>query len=164
MNKIFIYKSSKIYKEDDYNLDLEVLNLSYPRRSGYLEKWPRPIQLAVYPNLCNITLVMSLLLLYPKIPGNDVFSWNLPSCCHISFPYIMGFDIKIIHQRIQPHACTHHVVTIVVIVIIAMLTLCYSIMPYVALIIYYDTSMWMLHIFLIYISCALWLPRILTAS
>ena len=30
-----------------------------------------------------------------------MLSSHLPHCCHISLPYIMGFDIKIVHQRIQ---------------------------------------------------------------
>ena len=36
----------------------------------------------------------------------------------------MGFDIKTIHQIIQPHAQTHHVVIVVVNIVIAMLALC----------------------------------------
>jgi hypothetical protein len=31
----------------------------------------------------------------------DLLSLNLLPCCHISFPCIIYFDIKIIHQRIQ---------------------------------------------------------------
>ena len=31
----------------------------------------------------------------------DVHSLNLPPCRHIFLPYIMGFVIKAIHQRIQ---------------------------------------------------------------
>ena len=31
----------------------------------------------------------------------DVLGLNLPPCCHISFSFIMGFDIRRIQQRIQ---------------------------------------------------------------
>ena len=40
-----------------------------------------------------------------------VLSFNLLPYCHISFPYITCFDIKLIHQRIQttpPHASRCH--------------------------------------------------------
>ena len=56
--------------------------------------------------------IMSLPLLYPKTLGNGCAQFNLPPCCYTSLPYIIGFDIKIIHQRIQithSHAsCYHH--------------------------------------------------------
>ena len=49
--------------------------------------------------------------------------------------HIMGFDIKSIHTKeFKPQALTHHVFIIVIIVIIAMLTLCYFIMSRVMLI------------------------------
>ena len=42
----------------------------------------------------------------------DVLNLNLTPCCHISFSYIMGFDIKLIHQRTQTTrlhtSCCHH--------------------------------------------------------
>ena len=49
--------------------------------------------------------VMSLPLLYPEVPGNGCAQLNLPPC-HILLSYITGFDIKIIHQRIQT-TCLH---------------------------------------------------------
>ena len=51
----------------------------------------------------------------------------LLSCCHISLPYIMGFNVKLIHKKFKPHARTYHVVTVVV---FAVLTLCYSIISH----------------------------------
>ena len=44
-----------------------------------------------------------------------MLSLNLPPCCHIFLMYIMGFDIQVIHQRIQTtrshashcHGCTY---------------------------------------------------------
>ena len=91
---------------------------------------------------------MSRLLLYPKPYGMDVLSLSLTPCYHISLLYIMGFDIKINHQRIQTtcsHAHTHHVDINVIIVIIAMLTLCYSIMLHATLILLYHAFMLTLH-------------------
>ena len=70
---------------------------------------------------------MSLPFYMLKLYGMDVLSSNLYLYCHIFLPYIMGFDIKVIHQRIQTtcsHAsCCYHYV----IIIIVMLLLCYSI-------------------------------------
>ena len=68
---------------------------------------------------CHYTLtsimspsVMSFPLLYPKTLGNRCPQSKSPSCCHISFSYIMGFDIKQIHHQIQTthsHAsCGHY--------------------------------------------------------
>ena len=76
-----------------------------------------------------------------------MLSSKLPPCCHISLPYIMGFGIEII-QTMHSHA------SIVIIVIIAMLTLCYSIMSHVTLIfllscIHVDT------VYLLNITCTL---------
>ena len=92
--------------------------------------------------------IMSLRLLYPKILENKCVEFNLPLRCHIYLSYTMGFD-KIIPQRIQPH----HVV---IIVIIAMLALCYSIMSHATLMLYDHASMITLQTSLI--SHALWLP------
>ena len=80
-------------------------------------------------------------------------SLNLPPCCHISLSNIMGFDIKIITKKFKPHTRMRH---IVIIVIIAMLTLCYSMMAHATRILYYHASMLTLQSSLI--SCALWLP------
>jgi hypothetical protein len=47
-----------------------------------------------------------------KPQRTDVLTLNFPPCRHISLSYVMGFDIKIIHQRIQTtrlHAsCCHY--------------------------------------------------------
>ena len=72
--------------------------------------------------------VMSLHLTYiPKPLGMDVLCLHLPLCCHISLPHITCFDIKIIPKKFKPHVRTHH---ILIIVLIAMLTLSYSIMSH----------------------------------
>jgi hypothetical protein len=45
---------------------------------------------------------MSLTLLYPETLGNGCAQFETPlHVCHVSLPYIIGFDINIIHQRIQ---------------------------------------------------------------
>jgi hypothetical protein len=51
-------------------------------------------------NFVISTSLMSLLLLYPKSQGNGFLSLNPTPRCHISLPYIMGFDIIISHPRI----------------------------------------------------------------
>ena len=65
---------------------------------------------SLFATLYILTSVMSLPLLSPE--GMDVLILNLPLCCHISLPYIMGFEIKIIHQGIQTirwyASCCHH--------------------------------------------------------
>ena len=61
------------------------------------------------------------LFLIPKPWGMDVRNSNLLPCFHVSLSYIMGFDIKVTHQRIL--TCMHHVV---IIVIMLLLTLCDS--------------------------------------
>ena len=62
-------------------------------------------------------------------------SLNLPPCCHISLPYIAGFDIKIIYQIIQTtHLHAYRIVIIVIILIIAVLILCSYVMPHATLI------------------------------
>ena len=85
-----------------------------------------------------------------------MLSSNLPPYRHISLSYIMGFDIKTIHQIIQSHAQTHHVVIVVVNIVIAMLALCDF--PYVT---HYNKSLYhssMLILQTSLISSALWLP------
>ena len=64
---------------------------------------------------------------------------NLPLCCHISLAYIWGLALGESTKEFTPHTCTHHVVIIVI--IIAMLTFCYSIMSYTTLILYYHAYM-----------------------
>ena len=69
-------------------------------------------------------LVMSLPLLYPQILGNGCAqSKSSSSLSYFPLKY-HGFWHKIIHHEFKPCSCTHHIVNIV---IIAMLTLCYSI-------------------------------------
>ena len=54
---------------------------------------------------------MSLPFLSSKTLENGCSQINLPPCCHISLPYIMGCDIQVIHQRIQTpcsHASRYH--------------------------------------------------------
>jgi hypothetical protein len=80
------------------------------------------------------------------------FNLNLNPCCQIFLPYIMGFDIEINHQKFKWDVHTHHVV------IIAMLTLCYSTMSHVTLTLFHHA--FMLTLFKSVISCALWLPQV----
>ena len=60
--------------------------------------------------------MMSLPLLHTKTLKNGCAQYKLPPCCHTSLPYIIRFDIKIIHQKIQT---PHHVVIIVIITVLA---------------------------------------------
>ena len=65
----------------------------------------------------------------------DVPSLNLPPCCHISLPYIAGFDIKVIYQSIQTkHLHAYRIVIIIIILIIAVWILCFYVMPHATLI------------------------------
>ena len=73
---------------------------------------------------------MSLPLLYPETSGNG--------CAHFKSPSLLSHFALIYHgfrstKEFKPHACTHHVF---ILVIIAMLTLCYSIMSLATLILY----------------------------
>jgi hypothetical protein len=47
----------------------------------------------------NLFNVMPCYILKPY--GTDVLNVNHPPCCHVSFPYIIAFAIKIMHQRVQ---------------------------------------------------------------
>ena len=67
--------------------------------------------------ICTLTSVMSppimsIPLFYTKTLGNGCAQINSPPGCYISLPYIMGFDIKIMHLRFQStHShglCCHH--------------------------------------------------------
>ena len=79
---------------------------------------------------------------YPKTLGNG-YAWViLPPSCHIFLSYIMGFDIKMIHH----------------VDIIAMMTLCYSMMSHGTRVLCCHISMLTLHTFLM--SRALWLPHV----
>ena len=102
-------------------------------------------------------IVMSLPLLYPKTLGN-IFVYFLKPSLLSHFPFMYhGFRIKINHHKIQILSHTHHVVIIVTTTIIAMLTLCYSIMSHATLILYHHASMLTLYTSLI--PHALWLPQ-----
>ena len=63
-------------------------------------------------NSVILASLMSLLLLYPETMWTRGSPLNLPPCCQVSLPYIMGFDIEINRQKIQTtnsHAsCGHH--------------------------------------------------------
>ena len=67
----------------------------------------------LHPNLRIVTLCNATpSFISPNLRGTYVLSLNLPSC-HISLSHIMGFDMKIIRQRIQTtrsHAsyCDHY--------------------------------------------------------
>ena len=62
----------------------------------------------VHLNLPKMTLSLS----YPETLGNGCAQLYIPSCRHISLPYVTIFAIKMIHQRIQTtrlHAsCSHY--------------------------------------------------------
>ena len=105
----------------------------------------------VHLNLPKMTLSLS----YPETLGSGCAQLYIPSCRHISLPYITIFAIKIVIYEFKPHDCMHHVL---IIVIISMLTLCYFIISHATLIIYYQAFMLTLHTSLI--SCALWLPHV----
>ena len=110
-----------------------------------------------YTQTSAISPSLTSLLLYPKTQGMYILYLNLPPCCHISLSYITNFDIRVIHQEFKPHACTHHVVIIVINVINAMLILCYSIMSHATLILFYHA--YKLTLYTSLISHALWLPH-----
>ena len=74
------------------------------------------------------TSLMSLLLLYPETPWNGCSQFN----SHSSHVFI-SFDFKK-----KPNTCVHGVVIIVIIVIIAGLTLCYSIMSHATLYLFFS--------------------------
>jgi hypothetical protein len=82
-------------------------------------------------NSIILTSLMLLLCLYLKALGKGC-SWCR---CHVFLSYITDFDIKIKHKRIET---THsHCHPLLFIVVIAMLTLCYSIMSHATLILFY---------------------------
>jgi hypothetical protein len=74
------------------------------------------------PNICNITLLYVTLFSYPETIGNTCSQFKPPSLVSHCPPMYACF----LHQNkytkvFKPHICTYHIV------IIAMLTLCYSI-------------------------------------
>ena len=94
-------------------------------------------------NFVISTSLMSLFVLYAKTLRNgcsQIIYHFLLSC----FPpiYIMSFDITLNHHGIKPHTHTLHVV---IIVITAMVSLCYSIISHAALILFYFTFMLRVH-------------------
>lgn len=95
--------------------------------------WHSKLQSVV--TLYTLTSIMPLPLLYFEILGNKCSQFESPSFCRIYLACIMDFDV--------------------IIVIIVMVTLCYSIMLHATLILYYHTSMITLRI--PSISCGLWL-------
>jgi hypothetical protein len=96
------------------------------------------------------TSLMSLLCLYLEALGKGC-SWCR---CHVFLSYITDVDIKIKHKRIET---THsHCHPLLFIVVIAMLTLCYSIMSHATLIIFYHASMLLTLQKLSFVSHALW--------
>ena len=107
-----------------------------------------------YTQTSAISPSLTSLLLYPKTQGMYILYLNLPPCCHISLSYITNFDIRVIHQEFKPHACTHHVVIIVINVINAMLILCYSIMSHATLILFLSCIQ-INTIYLLNITCTL---------
>ena len=92
---------------------------------------------------------MPLLLLYPETLGNGCSQFK--SCSLLS--HFTSFDTK----EFKPHTHMHYVVIIVIIAIIAMLTLCYSIMSHATLILFYHAPMLTLSKSLI--SHIFWLPQ-----
>jgi hypothetical protein len=65
----------------------------------FFQFWDSPCMRSTHV-VYTLTFVMSLLLLYPQALGNECTQLNLPPRCHIFLPYIIDFDIKIIHQRV----------------------------------------------------------------
>ena len=97
-----------------------------------------PFFVDIHLNSTMSPSVTLLPLLYPKTPRNGCAQSKSPSLCHISLSYIVGFNINNNPpNNSKSHACTRHVV---IIAIIAMLTLCYSIMPHATLILYRHAS------------------------
>ena len=95
---------------------------------------------------------MLLPLFYLKPNGAEVLSLSVTPCCQVSLPYIMGFDAP--NNSNHTLIVKHHVV---IVVISATLTLCYSVMSHGTLILFYHAFMLTLHKSAL--SCALWLPH-----
>ena len=100
------------------------------------------------PYYCGVeytsTSIMSLPLSYPETLENK--------CAHIKYPSLLAHFSPIYHNSFtfKPHAHMH---CVVIIVVAAMLTSCYSTMSHAALVLYYRACMLTLHTALI--SCAL---------
>ena len=104
----------------------------------------------------TLTSVMSLPLLHVETLENGCAQFKYPSLLSHFLPIChMFLTFKQSTKELKPHTHVHHDI---IIVIIAMLTSCYSTMSRVTLILYYhDASMITLQISLI--SRALWLPH-----
>jgi hypothetical protein len=87
----------------------------------------------------------------------DILGLDLTPLCHVSLPYIMGFDIKINHPKSKWHVRMHHVVIVAIIVITVMLTLYFLIISQTTSFLFHPTTMITLHNSLL--SHALWLPQ-----
>ena len=109
------------------------------------------IEKCTHPTKPYLASVMSLPLLYSKTIGNGCDQLKCPSLLSHFFSYIIG-----LYSRINALKNSNHMLTCII-VIFAMLTLCYSIMSHVSLILYYYASMLTLQTSLI--SYALWLPH-----
>jgi hypothetical protein len=90
----------------------------------------------MYDKGLHLTFLMSLSLLYPRPYGTDV---SVKSLSLLSYPphTLEVLTLKLSIKEFRPHAHTHHVV---IVVIIAMLTLCYLIMLHAILSLYFHTS------------------------
>ena len=118
----------------------------------FLGCWSR-----LHSKLCNINSLNVILSLISWIPRERMSSIQI-SLFIVMFPssYITGSDIEINHQRIQvTRSHTSHCHRCIV--IIAMLTLCYSTISHSTLILFHHTSMLTPHNSLI--SHTLWLPH-----
>ena len=96
-----------------------------------------------HPSLRNTTFHnVTSSLISPEPQGTDVLILNLHLCCHISSHTSRILTLKLFTKDFQPHTCTNHIVIIIVIVIIAMLTLCYSAMSHATRILYIMHMCW----------------------
>ena len=112
----------------------------------------------VYLNFRNVTLCNVTPSLVSWNPwGMDVGNSNLPPCCHISFMYIVGFDITLIHRKyFKPHTCMHRTVRIIIIVVIPMLT---SVIPKCHMPRWFTINMHHVILYTSLLSQTLWLPH-----
>ena len=95
-----------------------------------------------------------------KLWGMDVLNLNLTPYCHVSSHISHVLIFKRTTKEFRPHAQTHHIVIIVIVVIIAMPTLCHSIMSHATLIIFDHACMLTLQTYLGSVQCTLFLQSI----
>ena len=134
-----------------------IQELSYLDKNALVSIWFRTVSMQMHLNLHNNTLLNVTPSLRSWNPRERTFSIRI-SLLVVTFPSHISRVLTLMKQPIKefkPHACTHH---IVITIIIAMSTLCYSIMPHTTLILYYHASMLTLHTS--FISRALWLPHV----